>query len=237
MKSPPSSGRLSGRPQVGLSMLPQETVLSSGGTSTMMLPDRSSVAVQAVDARQFQETTHYGYRFLPLLHRSRRSGHLSCNAEGRSHVDQRLLPGRPKPDVSPDRRLAAADELVHRANGRTERGRLHGRAVRHGVGSGGGGGPGGHGLVLPASLPEERDRDRAAVSRDPVRSPDAGHHQPDLPGGLRGDPASDHPIYGRDWDDRHPRRQGNAAHQPCAGPVADRVGGGHNRLVLRPVRR
>ena len=139
--------------------------------------------------------------------------------------------------LSADCRVPVADQPLHRTDGRAERLGVHGRVLRHGVGGGRRRGTGGDGPLLPASLPEERRGNRAPVPGDPVRPPDAGHHQPDLPGGLCRHPPAHHPLHRCHRHDRNSGCEGHSRNQfGHGGAVADRLGRGDRRLHLCAVR-
>ncbi len=96
--------------------------------------------------------------------------HVVDHKRRRPWQQQGLLSCRPHADLSVDRRFVAADESFDRANGRTQRCRLHRRTVRDGLGSGLRRRAGLHGLVLLAAVSQERRGDGTAVLGDSLRS-------------------------------------------------------------------
>jgi len=80
------------------------------------------------------EAPHGHHRLLPVLHGLGRRGHLGHHPQGRHRQQQGLLPRWPLAQLPAHRRLAAADQPLHRADGRAQRRRLHRRPGGHGLG-------------------------------------------------------------------------------------------------------
>ena len=99
-----------------------------------------------------------------ILFTSLRGGpHLVHYPQGRKIHGGRLLPRRPLTDFPYHRRFAAADQPIHRADGRSQRSRLRPRPECDGMGGRGGRGSRADGDLFPATLPQDGNYHRPAV--------------------------------------------------------------------------
>ena len=175
---------------------------------------------------------------VPALYRPCCRAHVVPHPQGRPRHQRRLLPRRPQARGRRHRRVTAADQSLRRAVGRTERCRIRPGPARHGLGDRDRHRDRAAGPVFPASLPEKRHHDSPGVSRRAIRPVDPGNNNHHLSGGLRGDPAADHPLCGSSRPERDDRcGRADRDQERDRGALAERLDHRADRLGLRALRR